>query len=51
MGGGGFGRGGAGFGGLGGTGISDVGTWVTSNCKSVNYGGSATLYDCAGAAG
>jgi 4-amino-4-deoxy-L-arabinose transferase-like glycosyltransferase len=26
-------------------------SWVTSTCKLVNYGGSASLYDCAGAAG
>jgi 4-amino-4-deoxy-L-arabinose transferase-like glycosyltransferase len=26
-------------------------SWVTSNCKLVSYGGSATLYDCSGAAG
>jgi 4-amino-4-deoxy-L-arabinose transferase-like glycosyltransferase len=25
-------------------------SWVTSTCKLVNYGGSSTLYDCAGAA-
>lgn len=25
-------------------------SWVTSTCKLVNYRGSATLYDCAGAA-
>jgi 4-amino-4-deoxy-L-arabinose transferase-like glycosyltransferase len=47
----GFGGGGPG-GGPGGTGAAD-GTdrtsWVTTTCKLVNYGGSATLYDCAGA--
>jgi hypothetical protein len=42
-------------GGLGGGGLgSDTGSardsWVTSTCKLVSYGGSATLYDCAGAA-
>jgi 4-amino-4-deoxy-L-arabinose transferase-like glycosyltransferase len=36
-------------GGLGGT-TSDRATWVTSTCKAVSYGGSASLYDCAGAA-
>jgi hypothetical protein len=25
-------------------------SWVISTCKLVNYGGSASLYDCAGAA-
>jgi hypothetical protein len=44
--------GGFGGGGPGGTSAAD-GTdrtsWVTSTCKLVSYGGSATLYDCAGA--
>ena len=49
--GGGFGGGGGlGGGGLGG-GDTGVGAWVTSTCKTVSYGGSAALYDCAGAAG
>jgi hypothetical protein len=47
-----------GFGGVGGFGGGSGGvdvssertTWVTSTCKVVNYGGSASLYDCAGAA-
>ena len=39
---------GGGFG--GGTGTSDRTSWVTSTCKAVSYGGSASLYDCAGAA-
>jgi 4-amino-4-deoxy-L-arabinose transferase-like glycosyltransferase len=26
-------------------------TWVTTTCRAVSYGGSASLYDCAGAAG
>jgi 4-amino-4-deoxy-L-arabinose transferase-like glycosyltransferase len=30
---------------------TDRTSWVTSTCKLVNYGGSASLYDCAGAAG
>ena len=47
--------GGQGGGGLGAPGASttdgtDRTSWVTSTCKLVNYGGSATLYDCAGAA-
>ena len=33
----------------GGTDTSDRTTWVTSTCKVVNYGGSSSLYDCAGA--
>jgi 4-amino-4-deoxy-L-arabinose transferase-like glycosyltransferase len=41
------GVGGGGFG----SGSNDRTTWVTSACKAVNYGGSASLYDCAGAAG
>ena len=45
FGGGGFG-GGPGFGGD----SSSRTSWVTSTCKLVSYGGSATLYDCAGAA-
>jgi 4-amino-4-deoxy-L-arabinose transferase-like glycosyltransferase len=44
--GGGFGGGPGGFGGGDGT---DRNSWVTSTCKLVSYGGSATLYDCAGA--
>ena len=44
--GGGFGGGGPG--GFGGDG-TDRNSWVTSTCKLVSYGGSATLYDCAGA--
>ena len=43
------GMGGGGFG--GGTDNSDRTSWVTSTCKAVSYGGSASLYDCAGAAG
>ncbi|MGD0122307.1 MAG: glycosyltransferase family 39 protein [Candidatus Limnocylindrales bacterium] len=43
------GMGGGGFG--GGTDTSDRTSWVTSTCKAVSYGGSASLYDCAGAAG
>jgi 4-amino-4-deoxy-L-arabinose transferase-like glycosyltransferase len=42
--------GGLGGGGFGGSDSSDRTTWVTSNCKAVTYGGSAGLYDCAGAA-
>ncbi len=44
---------GAGFPGAGGAGGADssVDTWVTATCKAVSYGGSASLYDCAGAAG
>ena len=42
------GGGGPGFAGGDGT---DRTSWVTSTCKAVNYGGSASLYDCAGAAG
>jgi 4-amino-4-deoxy-L-arabinose transferase-like glycosyltransferase len=47
---------GGGFGGLGGgsapgSGGTGVTTWVTTTCKAVSYGGSASLYDCAGAAG
>jgi 4-amino-4-deoxy-L-arabinose transferase-like glycosyltransferase len=42
--------GGGGGGGFGGGDSSDRTTWVTSTCKAVNYGGSASLYDCAGAA-
>jgi 4-amino-4-deoxy-L-arabinose transferase-like glycosyltransferase len=44
---------GGGFGapGAGSTDTSDRTSWVTSTCKLVSYGGSATLYDCAGAAG
>jgi 4-amino-4-deoxy-L-arabinose transferase-like glycosyltransferase len=41
------GIGGGGFG--GGTDSSSRTAWVTSTCKVVNYGGSASLYDCAGA--
>jgi 4-amino-4-deoxy-L-arabinose transferase-like glycosyltransferase len=41
--------GGGGFGGAG-TG-TDRTSWVTSACKAVSYGGTASLYDCAGAAG
>jgi 4-amino-4-deoxy-L-arabinose transferase-like glycosyltransferase len=42
---------GGGFGGgFGGGDSSDRTSWVTSTCKAVNYGGSAGLYDCAGAA-
>ena len=38
-------------GGIGGAGASSsIDSWVTSTCKAVNYGGSASLYDCAGAA-
>jgi hypothetical protein len=44
------GGGGGGGGGFGGGDSSDRTTWVTSTCKAVNYGGSASLYDCAGAA-
>ena len=40
-----------GFGGAGSGDTSDRTSWVTSTCKLVSYGGSATLYDCAGAAG
>jgi len=41
-----------GGGGPGGSGsdTSSRTAWVTSTCKLVSYGGSATLYDCAGAA-
>jgi 4-amino-4-deoxy-L-arabinose transferase-like glycosyltransferase len=42
------GIGGGGFG--GGADSSSRTTWVTSTCKAVNYGGSASLYDCASAA-
>jgi hypothetical protein len=44
---------GGGFGGGGGQSGSDTGVtaWVTGACKAVSYGGSAGLYDCAGAAG
>jgi 4-amino-4-deoxy-L-arabinose transferase-like glycosyltransferase len=47
---------GGGFGGLGGgagpgSGGTGVTAWVTATCKAVSYGGSASLYDCAGAAG
>jgi len=50
-GGGGGGFGGAAGGGLGGsTDASSITSWVTSTCKLVDYGGSSTLYDCAGAA-
>jgi 4-amino-4-deoxy-L-arabinose transferase-like glycosyltransferase len=41
----------SGGGGFGGTDTSARTAWVTSTCKAVDYGGSATLYDCAGAAG
>ncbi len=44
------GAGGFGGGGFGGGGDSGITAWVTSTCKVVNYGGSASLYDCAGAA-
>jgi hypothetical protein len=30
---------------------SDRSSWVMSACKAVNYGGSGSLYDCAGAGG
>ena len=40
-----------GGGGFGGSGDSSSRTsWVTGTCKLVDYGGSASLYDCAGAA-
>jgi 4-amino-4-deoxy-L-arabinose transferase-like glycosyltransferase len=41
-----------GFGGPGGSGndAGAVSSWVTSACQAVSYGGSASLYDCAGAA-
>jgi 4-amino-4-deoxy-L-arabinose transferase-like glycosyltransferase len=42
------GIGGGGFG--GGADSSSRTTWVTSTCKAVNYGGSASLSDCASAA-
>jgi 4-amino-4-deoxy-L-arabinose transferase-like glycosyltransferase len=42
--------GGLGGGGLGSDTSSARDSWVTSTCKLVSYGGSATLYDCAGAA-
>jgi 4-amino-4-deoxy-L-arabinose transferase-like glycosyltransferase len=45
-----MGGGAGGLPGVGGTGTSDRTTWVTSTCKAVSYGGSASLYDCAGAA-
>ena len=47
------GQGGGGFGAPGAStsDTSDRTSWVTSTCKLVNYGGSAALYDCAGAAG
>lgn len=36
-----------GGGGPGGSGVSsDAMSWVTQNCSTVDYGGSATLYDC-----
>jgi 4-amino-4-deoxy-L-arabinose transferase-like glycosyltransferase len=38
-----------GGGGFGGTDTSSRTSWVTSTCKAVDYGGSASLYDCAGA--
>ena len=42
--------GGFGGGGFGGFGDSSTRTsWVTDSCKLVDYGGSASLYDCAGA--
>jgi 4-amino-4-deoxy-L-arabinose transferase-like glycosyltransferase len=44
------GGGGGGGGGFAGGDSSDRTTWVTSTCKAVDYGGSASLYDCAGAA-
>jgi 4-amino-4-deoxy-L-arabinose transferase-like glycosyltransferase len=48
--GGGFGGGGFGGGPGGADTSSERTTWVTSTCKVVSYGGSASLYDCAGAA-
>jgi hypothetical protein len=45
------GMGGGGAPGATGAGGTDRTSWVTSTCKAVNYGGSASLYDCAGAAG
>jgi 4-amino-4-deoxy-L-arabinose transferase-like glycosyltransferase len=48
--GGGFGGGGFGGGSGGVDTSSERTTWVTSTCKVVSYGGSASLYDCAGAA-
>ncbi len=48
--GGGFGGGGFGGGPGGADTSSERTTWVTSTCQVVNYGGSASLYDCAGAA-
>ena len=44
------GAGGGGGGGFGGTDSSSITSWVTSTCKLVDYGGSSSLYDCAGAA-
>ncbi len=49
--GGGLGGGGFGAPGASTTDSTDRTSWVTSTCKLVNYGGSASLYDCAGAAG
>jgi len=46
----GFGGFGGGPGAIGGGDGTDRNSWVTSTCKLVSYGGSATLYDCAGAA-
>jgi 4-amino-4-deoxy-L-arabinose transferase-like glycosyltransferase len=42
----------SGFGGVvgGDTTSTDRTAWVTSTCKLVSYGGTSTLYDCAGAA-
>jgi 4-amino-4-deoxy-L-arabinose transferase-like glycosyltransferase len=40
----------SGGGGFGSTDSSSRTSWVTSTCKAVSYGGSASLYDCAGAA-
>ena len=48
---GGQGGGGSGAPGASTSDTSDRTSWVTSTCKLVNYGGSAALYDCAGAAG
>jgi 4-amino-4-deoxy-L-arabinose transferase-like glycosyltransferase len=41
------GFGGGGFG--GGTTATDRTAWLSSSCSTVDYGGTATLYDCAGA--
>jgi 4-amino-4-deoxy-L-arabinose transferase-like glycosyltransferase len=34
----------------GGNNSGSISSWVTSTCKAVSYGGSTSLYDCAGAA-